>query len=102
MRSGVRTAYAYDALGNVTTVTGMAGTGEAVTTTLSYEPTFSQVASIADPLGHATTFAYDTAGNVTAITDPLGHQTTVTYTPLGQPQTITTPAGTTQLAYDVG
>jgi RHS repeat-associated protein len=99
---GRRTAYTYDPMGNLTTVARMAGTGEAIPTTLTYEPAFHQVASITDPLNHTTTFAYDTAGNVVTITDPLNHQTILTYTAQGQPQTVTTPAGPTQLAYDVG
>ena len=48
---GRRTASTYDTLGNVSSVTRLAGTAGAVTTTLTYEPTFSQVTSSTDPLG---------------------------------------------------
>ncbi|MBI2526320.1 MAG: Ig-like domain-containing protein [Candidatus Rokubacteria bacterium] len=99
---GRQTAYAYDAQGNLTSLTRLAGTGEAVTTGFTYEPLFSQVASVTDPLGHTTTLAYDAAGNPTTITSPLGVATTLTWTAAGQPLTITTPAGTTQLGYDLG
>jgi YD repeat-containing protein len=38
---------------------------------MTYESTYSQVASVTDPLNHATSFAYDSKGNLTGITDPL-------------------------------
>jgi YD repeat-containing protein len=56
---GRRTAFAYDTFGNVTTVTRLAGTPEAVATTLTYEPAFHQVATITDALSRVTTFVYD-------------------------------------------
>ena len=40
-----RTAYVYDSVGRVLTVTRLAGTAAAVTTTFTYEPTFSQLAT---------------------------------------------------------
>src|SRR5207245_1502884 len=76
---GRRSAYVYDTLGNVTSVTRLAGTADAVTTTLTYEPTFSQVTSVTDPLGHTTTLDRDNLGNLTSITNSLGEQTTLTY-----------------------
>lgn len=62
----------YDSLGNVTSITRMAGTAEAVTTTLTYQPPFSQVATITDPVNHTTSFGYDGKGNLTSVTDPWG------------------------------
>src|SRR5262249_24453217 len=47
---GRRTSYAYDAVGNVTAVTRLAGTPGAVTNSFAYEPVFSQVTSMTDPL----------------------------------------------------
>jgi hypothetical protein len=38
------------------------GTGDAVTTSFTYESTFQQLASVTDPLSHTTTFGYDTTG----------------------------------------
>src|SRR5207245_5448786 len=97
---GRQTAYTYDTQGNVLTVTRLAGTGDAVTTTVTYEPTFNQVASISDPLSHTTSFSYDVAGNLTTITDPLGHQTTLIYNPQGQPTKMADALGnTTTLSY---
>ncbi len=67
---GRQTDFAYDAMGDLTSLTRLAGTGNAVTTTFTYEPTFNRVASITDPLSHTTTFAYDGLGNLSTITDP--------------------------------
>jgi YD repeat-containing protein len=47
---GRRTEFTYDAKGDVLTVTRLAGTGNAVTTTYTWESTWSQVASVTDPL----------------------------------------------------
>ena len=41
------------------TLTRLATTPNAVTTTMTYEPLFNQVATVTDPLSHATTFGYD-------------------------------------------
>ncbi|MHB8473426.1 MAG: RHS repeat-associated core domain-containing protein [Gammaproteobacteria bacterium] len=94
------TSYVYDTLGNVTSTTRLFGTVNAVTTSLTYEPTFSQVTSITDPLNHVTSFTYDSLGNLTKITDPLGNTTTFTSNSQGQPLTITNGlAKTTQFSY---
>jgi len=45
---GRRTEYTYDTMGNVLTATPLTGTAEAVTTTLTYTPTFDQVATMTD------------------------------------------------------
>lgn len=78
-----RTQYAYESMGNVTTVTRMAGTSEAVTTSFAYEPVFTQVTSVTDPLNHTNSFTYDTAGNLIRVTDALNNQTTVSYNSAG-------------------
>ena len=39
----------YDAKGNTLTVTKLATTGNAVTTTMTYEPVYNQVATVTDP-----------------------------------------------------
>src|SRR2546426_6294039 len=57
------TTNAYDAKGNLTSVTSPAPNG-------------STAASV-------TNFAYDLKGELTQITDPLGHITTLTYTAAG-------------------
>jgi RHS repeat-associated protein len=95
------TTYAYDAMGNTTSITRLAGTPNAVTATFTYEPAFNQMASFTDPLNHTTTFSYDGVGNMVAITDPLGHQASLAYNNQGLPVSITDPAGNTaQMAYD--
>ena len=80
----LQTATTYDPLGNVASVTRLAGTNEAVTTTYTYEPRFNQLATVTDPLMHTTTYGYDDAGRLVTITDPLQHQTTLTYNARGQ------------------
>jgi len=98
-----RTAYSYDPMGNVTSVTRMAGTGEAVTTSFTHELTYNQVTSVTDPLNHSTQFSYDNKGNLTSITDPLNDQTTISYNAAGQPISLTDPLmNITQLQYDSG
>ena len=82
---GRKTANAYDAMGNVTTITHLADTPEAVTTEFTYEPKFNQVASVTDPLGHTDTFAYDSKGNLTTLTDAHGNSMTLDYNSEGQP-----------------
>ena len=97
------TTYAYDANGNITQTTRLAGTGNAVATSFTYDPTFSQLASATDGLSHTTSYSIDSNGNTTAITDPLGHQTSLTYNAQGQVTGITDPLShTTQFQYDGG
>src|SRR5262249_21385475 len=80
---GRRTSYAYDANGNLTSMTSLSGTADAVTTTYTYEPNFNQVASITNPLNHTTSFDYDGKGNLTRVTDPLNHQVNYIYNSAG-------------------
>jgi len=100
---GRKTAYAYDAAGNVTDVTSLAETASAATTHLTYDPRFNQLASVTDPLGHTGTFAYDDKGNLTSAANHLGHQTTFTYNAAGQMLTATDPLQhTATFVYDSG
>lgn len=100
-----KTAYTYDAKGNVLTVTRLATTPQAVTTTFTYEPTFNQIATVTDPLGvgHTTTFGYDPKGNLTTITNALNKITTITVNTQGQPLTIKDPLNNiTTFTYELG
>ncbi|HEU4391747.1 MAG TPA: DUF6531 domain-containing protein, partial [Blastocatellia bacterium] len=98
---GRRTDYNYDSMGNVTSITRMAGTPEAVSMTLTYEPVFNQVATVTDPLNHTSTYQYDVMGNLTTVTDPLNHSTTFGYNAAGQiVSVIDTLNHTTQFAYE--
>ncbi|GGA37688.1 hypothetical protein GCM10010981_28540 [Dyella nitratireducens] len=81
---GRTTAYTYDALGNVTSVTRLSGTPNAVTSQFTYTSDYNQLASVTDPLGHAINFSY-TNGCLTQVTDPLGHSTTTQCNSAGQP-----------------
>jgi RHS repeat-associated protein len=100
---GNATAYTYDAMANVTSITRLARTSNAVTTSFTYDPQFNQVTSAIDALKHKTSFGYDDTGNVTTVTDPLGHQWTLAYNGAGQPVSLTDPLkNSTQLSYLAG
>lgn len=97
---GRTTSYTYDAKGNVTSITGLAGTSQAVTTAFTYDSLYDRLTSIIDPLGHVTTFGYDSSGNLTALTDPLGSQSIFGYNSFGQLTSVTDPLGNpTQFSY---
>src|SRR5260370_24858320 len=63
---GRQTTFAYDSsgCGNITGITRLAGTGNAVTTTMAYQSanpcvgSFNQLTSVTDPLNHTITFGY--------------------------------------------
>ena len=46
------------------------------TTTLTYDATSGQVATITDPLSHVTTLTSDAVGNVITMATPDGHTAT--------------------------
>jgi YD repeat-containing protein len=97
---GRTTSFDYDALGNLSRVTRLDGTPDAVTTNLAYEPSFNQLQTVTDPLGHSTTLAYDSIGEVASVTDSLNHQFVTTFNGLGQMLTVADPLGnTTQFGY---
>ena len=89
-----QTTFTYDTKGNVTSTTRLAGTPQAVTTSLTWEApsptTFNRLTSVTSPLGPSTTttWTYDDANRRITVTDPLGHQTVVTHSPVGQPATV--------------
>jgi RHS repeat-associated protein len=91
------TNFTYDSLGNVTSVTRLAGTTGAATTSFAYDPAFSQLTSITDPLNHTLSIARDTFGNPISITDALTHQTTLAYDSTGELLTITDPLRNTAM-----
>jgi RHS repeat-associated protein len=79
VEAAATTAYTYDPNGNLLTVTDPTG----LTTHFTYDPTFSNVTSIADPLGNVTRFAYDAHGNLIAATDANGNVTSYQHDPTG-------------------
>jgi len=93
---GRTTAYTYDALGNVLSVTRLSGTSSAVTTSFTYTSAYNQLASVTDPLGHTTSFSY-TNGCLTQVTDALGHNTTLQCNSAGQPTSVQDALGNTAL-----
>jgi RHS repeat-associated protein len=76
---GIKTTFGYDGLGNVNVVKRLDNTSNPVITNLVYEPAFSQLESITDPLNHTTTFGYGTQGELKTITDANLHPTTLDY-----------------------
>jgi YD repeat-containing protein len=80
-----QTNYTYDNFDDILTVTRLYGTANAVTDTFTYDPTFHQLTSHQDPLGHTTNIGYDSLGNLVSITDPLGDQTAETNNAQGLP-----------------
>jgi RHS repeat-associated protein len=96
-----RTEYGHDAQGNLTRITRLAGTGQAVSTTMTYGPVFTLPQTVTDANGNTATMTYDSRGNLTRIADPLGHAATFSFDEQGRPLTITDPLGrVTTLRYD--
>jgi RHS repeat-associated protein len=94
------TQFTRDGFGNVTAVTRLFGTANAVTDSYTYDTTYQQVTSHTDALGYVTTLGYDPLGNLTSATDALGNTTQVTNDSLGRPTAVTNPLGmVTQLNY---
>ncbi|HBH81528.1 MAG TPA: hypothetical protein DDY39_17010, partial [Nitrospira sp.] len=60
-----------NSLGNLKTVTRLAGTPQAVTDTFTYTADWNQVKTYTDPLNHVTTFGYDERGQLTSIMNHL-------------------------------
>ena len=66
------TNLSYNSMGNVTSVTTMAGTAAAATTSRIYDRRFNELASVTDPLGDAVSANFDGDGNVESIVNSLG------------------------------
>jgi len=107
-----KTDYEHDACGNVTSVTRMAGTQQAATTSFTYQTgadcvsSYNQLTSVTDPLGHTTTFGYDASGKLlTSIQGPIPSipATAFGYNTAGQVTSVTNPLGKTwQFGYEYG
>jgi RHS repeat-associated protein len=75
----VETAYTYDALNRLSTVTDAYASGSlARTTTYTLDAVGNQVA-ITDPVGHAVTTSFDALNRPTLIQDAFGQVTSTTY-----------------------
>jgi RHS repeat-associated protein len=98
---GRRTEYQYDANGNMTRVTRLAGTSGAVSSTITYDPALNVPLVITDANGHISTYSYDASGNLTNVADALGHVTSFTSDIFGRPIASMDPLGrVTSRAYD--
>jgi len=89
---GRKATMVYDAVGNMTTLTALAGTPQATTELFTYSSDLSLVTSITDPLGHITHFDY-TNGCMTAVTNALGKVVHATCNTAGQSVSVTDPLG---------
>jgi RHS repeat-associated protein len=96
------TAFSYDSAGNTTSITRLAGTFGAVTTSFTSDPVFNKLASITDPLSHTTSFSYDKAGNLVQAKDTLDPPSILGYDGAGELITFADPLGNppTQVGYD--
>ena len=71
------------------------------TIAFTYHPGTSRLATIADPLGRTTTFAYDAGGHLSSITDPYERSTQITIDGDGDLVTIVNPdTNTRSFTYD--
>jgi RHS repeat-associated protein len=97
---GRKTAFEYDAAGNVTKIIDPA----LHETRFTYDAQFNRVQRITDALNQITEFTYDPAnGNLLTVTDPLNHITTIAYNAFGQPTSVQGPIPSeppTTFAYD--
>ncbi len=105
--SGGKTTYAYDANGNRTSmveprgnVTGC-GCASQFTWTYAFDRANRKL-SETSPLGHVTSFAYDSVGNQLTVTDANTHATAYTYDAVNRLKTVTAPdLGVTTHTYDL-
>ena len=97
---GRQTVYGYNTFGELTSITALAGTANAVTYQMAYDPIFHQLTGVTDPLGHTATVTIGPAGNPVGVSDALGNSASAAYNPQGLPTSTTDPLGnTTQIVY---
>lgn len=93
---GRQTIFAHDNVGNITSVTRLAGTSNAVTNKFTYTSDYAQLASITDPLGHVSSFAYEN-GCLSKVTNALGNRSTLQCNRAGEPIAVTDALGHTTI-----
>jgi RHS repeat-associated protein len=91
---GIITAYQYNATHNLTSVTKAQGTPAQSLTQYTYT-TWGGVASVIDPRGKTTIFAYDTRRRLTTVDPPAGGNTTYVYNTLDDRTSMTNGNGRT-------
>jgi YD repeat-containing protein len=67
-----------------------------VTTSFCYDPLFSQLTCVIDPLQHRRSFGYDNRGNLITATDSLGNTSTFTRDNTGRLLSVADPLGNAQ------
>ncbi|HEX5685597.1 MAG TPA: RHS repeat-associated core domain-containing protein [Ideonella sp.] len=96
-----KTTFDHDEFGNVKTITRLAGTTDAVTTSITWHPVFNKPKTVTDPNQITTTFDYDDKGNLVKVTGHLKHEVNFSYDAQGRPETVTNALNkTTTLGYD--
>jgi RHS repeat-associated protein len=94
-----RTAFQYTPTGQVSSVTRLAGTPDAVTTTIGYDPTYAQLASVTDPLNHTRLINRGWTAALDSVVDATGRQVTFSVNTRGLVLSATDAAGTTSFDY---
>ncbi|MEK8033546.1 RHS repeat-associated core domain-containing protein [Ideonella sp. DXS29W] len=84
-----KTTFDHDEFGNVKTITRLAGTTDAITTSITWHPVFNKPKTVTDPNQITTTFDYDDKGNLLKVTDHLKHEVNFSYDAQGRPETVT-------------
>jgi RHS repeat-associated protein len=93
-----RTEYGYNGIGQITSVTYLADTPEAVSVSMGYNADH-QLTSITDPLNRTTTLEYEN-GCLVGVINPLQKRISLTCNLAGQPTSVTDPLSrTTYLHY---
>jgi RHS repeat-associated protein len=95
------TTMSFDELGRMRTVTALAATADAATTTFSHDLTGALLART-DPNAHQTRFSYDALGRMVETIDPLGRRSGHAYDDVGDLVEVVNGAGERlRLEYDV-
>lgn len=81
--TGRETTFTYDQLGNLTSVTRLAGTAEALTSRYTFAANDDRVTSMTDPLGRTTRMTYEN-GCLSSIANPLNQIVRTTCNGQGQ------------------
>ncbi|HEX4419064.1 MAG TPA: RHS repeat-associated core domain-containing protein [Kofleriaceae bacterium] len=98
---GRRSEFQYDANGNLSRKTRMAGTALAASWNTTWDPVSGRPLTITDPNGNGSTVTYDGRGNIATIQNEPGQTWSYTYDDQGRRLTSTDPLGkVTTLAYD--